>query len=138
MVTYHSGSLFDSNGSMIGLACHCRGVWHSGIELEFAERYPNEYQLYIERCQDFGHHLAGSSFIIGKVVCLFTNKGYGVHSDPPFQILAHTESAVEHLEKSGIKEIHIPKINSGSSNVPWEATEQILSRSKIHFHIWTP
>lgn len=137
MIEYHTGSLFDVQSGYLGHACNCRGVWGSGIAVDFKRLFPEAFLAYSNRCQEFGRHLAGSAFIAGRVVCLFTSDGYGANVDTPAKIVEQTAWAVEQLEKAGLTEINIPKINSGRFNVPWELTEKVLKNSTITFRVWS-
>lgn len=137
MITYHCGSLFQAPAdALLGHACNCAGDWGAGIAAEFRRLFPNEYEAARIQCQKYGWRLAGTSSIHGRVVCMYTSRGYGRRADPPNLILDHTERAVKDLEDAGINEVHLPLINSGLFKVRWELTEKILEKSKINFHVW--
>lgn len=137
MITYHQGSLFDvPSDAFLGHACNCSGDWGAGIAREFRDRFTEEYQEARIQCKKWGWRLAGKSSVHGRVVCMYTSRGYGRYADHPNLILQHTELAVKDLEDEGISEVHIPMINSGLFRVRWEFTEAILEKSKINFHVW--
>lgn len=140
MIVYHKGSLFDAPGNAIlGHACNCNGIWGAGIALEFKRRFFEEYLCHRKLCMDWSNKLAGTFSKHGRVVCLYTSRGFGKLVDRPDLILLFTEKCVNDLEQhSNISEIHIPKINSGLFKVPWDATAAILEKSNILFHVWEP
>lgn len=138
MITYHKGSLFDApEGSLLGHACNCKGVWGSGIAVDFKERFPEAFKVYEARCQKRGGVLVGTSYTIGRVVCLFTSDNYGPKVDHPDKIVQSTKEVASFLHNyAKITEIHIPKINSGKFKVPWHLTEKVLKESPVMFHVW--
>lgn len=143
MIKTIKGSLFNApKNSIIIHACNTKGVWGTGIAKQFAEKYPNAYQIYRETCQEKGSKLIGTCLLIQTdkhiIACLFTSIGYGEFKDTPEQILKNTKSAVEDLIKqniSGLK-LYSCKINSGRFAVPWDDTKRILEESGVDIIVY--
>jgi len=149
-IVYKKGNLFDVKDPIAILlhACNCKGVWGSGIAVEFKRRFPAAYKDYQRRCAVRGKKLLGVASLVfvlnppQRVACLFTSNNYGPHKDPEKKILKNTDKAIENLFaflKDGA-EIHSPKINSGKFSVPWEKTAEIienhLNRRDIKWTVW--
>jgi len=136
MIEYHQCDLFLApEGSILVHACNAKGVWGSGIAKEFKRRFPLSFEQYEKYCKQPIEITRGSCLLVGEgqfgIGCLITSNGYGKHVDDPETILLATRSAFnELLEQIGSDtEIHMPKINSGLFNVPWELTEQVLNQT---------
>ena len=150
MITYYKGSLFEGAlsfaNSILAHACNCKGVWGSGIAVEFKERFPKVFNQYAYDCAVYGDKLSGTTRIYrasdkDDIACLFTSRDYGDKRDEPLRILRYTESAVADLviyARMTNRSILMPKINSGRFAVPWEETENLLNTrfSRRNFNVW--
>lgn len=137
MIVYKKGSVFDileeNRPVILTHAVNCKGVWGSGIAKYFKDIFPSSFLHYQAQCKKYGKENLGSTYIIRDgsvhIACMFTSDGYGENVDSEESILFNTELAIKSLlSKSSNMEIHMPKINSGLFNVPWEKTEEILNR----------
>lgn len=122
---YRTGDLFDApKGSYLAHACNCTGRWGSGIALQFRQKFPKSYKQYHEFCKSRkvkpGEVLICDEENGYRVVCLFTSRGWGETVDKPRKIVDATKYAIGKLPTDA--PIHMPKINSGLFNVPWEHT----------------
>lgn len=144
MITYQKGSLFDApKTSMLVHSCNCKGKWNTGIAVQFKERFPRAFQEYEEICRFTEvDKLIGKALILFDsgyfIGCLFTSTGESHEHDSEADILVNTASALNDLiikDWTGAP-IHMPKINSGRFNVPWEKTEKILSDHHINYKVW--
>ncbi len=137
MIEYRKGDLFDAPvGSILAHACNCKGVWGSGIAVDFKNKFPESFKKYKTSCDMYGADLLGTSRIFHEngyyVACMFTSYDYGNNVDTPEQILHNTHGALNDILafqtffEPNSHEIHMPKINSGRFRVPWEKTELIL------------
>jgi ADP-ribose 1''-phosphate phosphatase len=157
MIEHRKGSLFDApDGAILAHACNAKGIWGSGIAKQFKERFPGNYDSYAWHCQRNSRpeSLVGTTLLLGAeapnfegwgIACMFTSKGYGRDVDPPEEILLSTQCAFTDLLSQAPLgcEIHMPKINSGLFNVPWEETQYELEsvledwpHNKVV--VWTP
>lgn len=146
MISYNKGSLFKAPvGTILAHACNCKGVWGSGIAVEFKKRFPDVFQEYADDCGRFGDQLAGHAKVYRAkdydVACLFTSRGFGEQRDDAFKILEYTQTAVDELivyAKVVGREIDMPKINSGRFAVPWEKTAELLNTTfgNRRIHVW--
>jgi len=136
MIEYRKGSLFDApEDFVLAHACNCRGVWGSGVAVEFKKRFPLAYQDYREECaKGMG---PGWASLFGRVACLYTSYDYGSRVSTPYLILHDTGSAVADLLRQTDAPIAMPKINSGKFGVPWEDTEKVLNLFSRTFYVYT-
>ena len=150
-IKYIEDDLFTAKG-FLGHACNCQGVWGSGVAKQFKERFFTEYLIYNAYSRllyshsepeigifDEDSQALGTTFIVNRIVCLFTSLNYGDKVDAPEKILENTKNALTDLNLFGVvKELNIPKINSGLFKVPWEETEKILLQfPEIQFNVYT-
>lgn len=135
-VIHHNGDLFrvSPSKSILVHACNCQGVWGSGIAKQFADYYPDAYDVYRKFCLK-DHPGAGSIKICpeerGKfVACLLTSSGFGANVDSEQEILEATERALNRLKIFVGKSspVYSPRFNAGLFKVPWEKTEEIIQR----------
>lgn len=151
-IIYTNDNIFESEPySVIAHACNCKGSWGAGIARQMRENYPIHYQEYKDFCSNNSEDgILGGSLLIGCnvnnteipknhwIACLFTDLTYGSKNPTEAKInsiLNATKQSIMNLlcqindakeENSIIKDIHIPKINSGYFGVPWNRTEQVL------------
>ncbi len=159
MITYRKGSIFDvlvdekEKQPVLTHACNCKGVWGSGFAPQLKLAYPEVYAEYAALCAEKGDTLLGSfsehtANDGTKVLCLYTSRGYGNTVDSAEVIIdATTLSLRKYLASHADPNIHMPKINSGRFNVPWEKTEYVLgvfskfneiAEGKLRFTVWEP
>jgi ADP-ribose 1''-phosphate phosphatase len=143
-ITYKKGSLFDLQdpNAILAHACNCKGVWGSGIAVEFKRRYKDTFDYYESECKKFDKKLLGRALVYKEiripdedkrprfVACLLTSYDYGNNKDSESKILKNTEKSMLNflsVLKDGAH-VHSPKINSGRFSVPWEKTEAVMER----------
>jgi len=152
MIVYHKGSLWDApKDSVFAHACNCKGVWGSGIAVEFKERFPGAFSVYETLCRQAPRRpvlgtigakptRGDASYMVGDdgaVVCLFTSEGYGPDVDDVPTIVDSTRRAIAKAVRYGV-DLTMPKINSGKFGVPWELTEAVLNEfPDATFHVYT-
>jgi len=148
-IIYKKGSLFDApKGSLLVHACNARGVWGTGIAVEFKKRFPESFTFYHEFCEQEGKNLLGITILCPEendyaVGCLISSDGYGKFKDVPEKILYNTRIAIPCILKEN-RPIHSNMFNSGLFNVPWEDTEKVLNevmeefRYKNDWTVWQP
>lgn len=134
------GDLFSAEpGTLLVHACNCKGVWGSGIAVEFKNRYPDAFKFYNSMCGMFGDELLGKAEIHHStlVVCFYTSRGYGNSVDGTDLILSSTQSALDdffnQLGRVDKFNVASPKFNSGLFKVPWEHTEQLLKGKLMQY-----
>lgn len=135
MIIYKKGSLFDApKGSILVHACNMKGVWGSGIAVQFKQRFIKSYLKYSDTCVSSWVQI-GSGLLLSeengyRVGCLLTSNGYGKEKDSVEEILKHTRTALVNIltDKSRIEgqRFHSCKFNSGLFGVPWELTEKVM------------
>ncbi len=132
-------SLFDApKGSILVHANNAKGVWGSGIALEFKKRFPDAYAEHSLFCKRLARSAIGKANLVPSDLTgnpeyhignLITSSGFGETLDPVDVILVNTVCALDSLCSLGptyVKSIYSNKFNSGLFRVPWEKTEKIL------------
>lgn len=140
MITYVEGDLFNSPAKYLAHACNCKGVWGSGIAVDFKKLFPLAYELYQEDCRLLGECLLGSSRLyLGEILCLFTSNNYGNFKDAEDKILKNTSNALYSIQNTlnitPNEIIAMPKINSGRFGVPWHKTEKVINEVLPNYNI---
>lgn len=107
-------------------ACNAKGVWGSGVAVQFKKYFPVEYELYYHYCNNVKKSVLGTSVLLNRVGCLITSLGYGDSVDPEDRIILNTKTSFTQLLDNTTSDIYIPKINSGLFKVPWEKTEEVI------------
>ena len=134
MIIHKKGSLFDApKGSILVHACNARGVWGSGIAVEFKKRFPESFDFYKEFCDEEGKRLLGITILCPvendyTVGCMITSDGYGKFKDPKEKILENTYTALLCVLAEN-RPIHSNLFNSGLFGVPWNETENKLKEA---------
>ncbi len=130
---YKQGNLLDAPEHYLVHACNCRGVWGAGVAAQLRVAFPEAYEAELGLCQTHGNILAGDFGLSGRIVSLYTSKGYGCYKDSTDTILAYTDRAIRGLmrhlyetDPEGFTTLASPKINAGLFGVPWEETEKII------------
>ncbi len=134
MITIVKADLFSApKGSILIHSCNTQGVWGAGIAKQFAEKFPDAFEIYQNICRLSRGSLIGHCILIQAnkdytIACLFTSNGYGSNVDSPEQVLHNTELAIKDMLLQNIdrKPYHMPKINSGLFNTPWVQTQKVL------------
>lgn len=133
---YVQGNLFSApKGSLLIHSCNAQGVWGAGIASQFRLRFPFAYEDYKEYCKRPAEEILGTARVFEEggyfIASLVVSNQYGKRKDSPKDILNRTDSACRQLMRmtwaSNVKpEVHMPKINSGLFNVPWQKTESTI------------
>lgn len=132
---YEESDLFSAPaGTVLAHSCNSVGVWGAGVAKTFKELFPLAHQDQFEACRINGPKMLGKMRIFDernhRIASLFVSEGFGKKRSNPRSISDFTYSAIcELLKDPTVKEVHIPKINSGLFGVAWEATEALLLRA---------
>lgn len=137
---YIKGDLFSApKGSILCHSCNAQGVWGGGIAATFKEKFPEAYREYKDYCDGMqdprGDHLLTEENGF-QDLSIITSKFYGNWKDPAPVILSNTRKALTNfLEVNPLVEIHLPRINAGLFEVPWEETEKILKDLETQYSV---
>lgn len=122
------GSIFGTK-KPIAHGVNCMGVMGSGIAAQVRSRYPEVYQDYKEYCNsmDRGKLLGTVQYVMlpdALVLNCFTQYRYGTerrHAD-----YDAIRACFENINKSGLKQLALPKIGCGLAGGDWNIVEKIL------------
>ena len=134
-ITYKKMDLFSApKDSILVHSCNAKGVWGSGIAVEFKKRFPGVFLEYNKYCRQLGD--VGIAVLVPDknhyVGNLIASSGYADTLDTKDEILVNTTLALNNLcyniEQKGLEErtVYSNKFNSGLFKVPWNETEKIL------------
>ena len=142
-LVYKKGNLFEMapNHAMIAHACNAKGVWGSGIAVEFKRLYPEAFLEYNKWCKsrvEVGKTLVAQAKK-HEIVCMITSEDYGPNKDSKDVILVNTVLALEDFcDCYNPIAVYSNMFNSGKFAVPWEETERILKVFVDRYKIdWT-
>ncbi|MCJ1379810.1 ADP-ribose 1''-phosphate phosphatase [Xylographa soralifera] len=166
-ITESTGDFFAApQNSVLIHACNCRGVWGSGVALEFKKRYRQAFEVYHEECHtpssEFHQKsLLGTALLIPPqdedltttadeghwIACLFTSVDYGKKVSSELVILESTKKAMADLQKKmkfwkakgqEFGDLWAVRINSGKFGVPWGRTKRILEQCGMDIKVVAP
>ena len=130
MITYSSGSIFDSGCDLLINPVNCVGVMGAGLAKEFKDRNPEMFSVYRSECLKgklvpgclLVYNADSDHYIIG---CLATKD----HWKQPSQ-LAWIKSGIIQLRelraKIVFKSVAIPAIGCGLGGLPWDQVHNII------------
>lgn len=147
--------------SVITHACNTLGFWGAGIAKQMRDEYPIHYKEYNSFCKNNkAKEILGGCLLLDKnivsnntknkkhhIACLFTNLDTGKRfpsEEEIKNILSNTKQSMESLllqveedtsNGTSMKDIHMPKINSGYFGVPWERTEECIRSLSIDYKV---
>lgn len=156
MIQYRKGSLFHDvpAEALLIHSCNCDGVWGKGIALDFKKRYPKAFEAYRTYCRkNDAREMLGKAMLIPPsenshdkhhyIACLFVKPKPGKprNEAAKSELKQATALAMQQLldglvgqrrkGDSYIREIRMPKINSGIFDIEWKETERMLARLKV-------
>lgn len=147
------GDLFDAPELVLGHGVNQQGMMGSGIALQFAKRYPEMEENYIEYCntmfsEEFSSFrsniFAWSDEDSEKVIFnMFTQELPGANARLDM-ILASAIEALEIANDLDLGDIALPRIGSGVGGLQWDDVRDMLevaegaSAHDNEFVIYTP
>lgn len=143
MITYITGSLFDTAKIAFGHGVNIEGKMGSGIAVPVRNMYPENYRIYLEACNN-GTLKPGMVLPVkdnGKIVLNISSQDKpGPHARLEW-LASGLNKARIFCEERGLDGFAIPRIGAGVGGLDWSDIEVIInklfSESEIELEIWT-
>lgn len=134
MINYIKKTVFNSNSEGLVNTINCDGVMGAGLALEFALRYPDMYNQYVDDCKN-------KKVKIGEILTYRTNDSLVInfptklHWQYPSQ-LSWIEKGLEyianHYKEWNIKSIAIPPLGCSNGGLDFECQVKPLIEKKLN------
>ncbi len=125
-----TGDLFKYTGEAIGHGVNTMGVMGAGIAKQFAERWPEMYEAYRERCMS--HQLQPGDFFAWEapdktlILNLATQQKPGNGAQTFWVRASLMKAAVVLQSHFDIHELALPRIGCGIGGLKWEFVSQLI------------
>lgn len=156
MITYKSGSIFDSTAQVLVNPVNCMGISGAGLAKEFKSRFRAANTVYEKACKEgklelFCHHILivaplGADVQLNRkkpAIAYFPTKFYYWDSSRVAVIEKNLRVLIMDLEDLGYTSVAIPAVGCGLGNLSWEKDvqplmEAILGPSKVLAEVYPP
>lgn len=147
MVIYANGNIFDYNADAIVNPVNTVGVMGKGLALEFKKRFPVNYKLYKEACNN-GTMRIGKVYTTHKdasyidYIINFPTKQHWNNSSKIEWIEAGLKDLRREIEEKEIYKILIPALGCGLGGLEWgivnKAMVEEFKHCKADIYIFPP
>lgn len=127
------GNIFDCDAEALVNTVNTVGVMGKGVALQFKERFPLNYELYVIACKK-GEVQVGKMFITAtsslinpKWIINFPTKQHWHHKSNYTFIKTGLDDLVEQVKNMGIASIAIPPLGAGQGGLDWGKVKLILA-----------
>lgn len=135
------GNILECNAEALVNTVNTVGVMGKGIALQFKERYPNNYGLYVQACKR-NEVKVGKMFITTtdsiinpKWVINFPTKIHWIQKSSYAIIESGLDDLIVQINQLGITSIAIPPLGAGQGGLDWEKVKQIIETKLGHLNI---
>ena len=132
MIKFVSGDIFQSNCEAIVNPVNCVGVMGAGLALAFKERYPDNFQAYVEACDNKELKLGKPFFFELELkdkprwVINFPTKLDWRNPSKIAWIRFGLLKLSKQLMVKGIKSVAIPRLGCGKGGLDWNVVKPII------------
>ena len=134
-IEYIKGDLLRTEVNHIMHGCNSRGVMGSGVAKVLREKYPQAYNDYIFKYNNYGLELGDVIVSVqddGKVIHnAITQRDYGRDSSRVYVSYWAIAEVFRKINSRGIKEIAMPKLGAGLANGDWNVISAIIENTLI-------
>ncbi|MGP4064626.1 type II toxin-antitoxin system antitoxin DNA ADP-ribosyl glycohydrolase DarG [Oceanobacillus sp. M65] len=136
MIIYEKGDLFKQIGHVEAVinTVNCVGVMGKGIALEFKKRYPENFQIYKEKCLS-KELTIGKSFIYEipnkektKYIVNFPTKKHWRHPSKIEYIEEGLDDLKSIIIEHNIESIAMPALGCGNGNLDWVTVKPLIEK----------
>lgn len=128
MITFIHGNIFESNAEVITNTVNCVGVMGKGLALQFKNRYPHMFSVYVDVCRK-GLLCPGKLMIIAESdhrVMLFPTKDDWRNQSELWMIEDGLDKFVATYKQHSIKSIAFPRLGCGCGGLDWNIVKQLM------------
>lgn len=136
-----TGNLFDTHCNAIGHGVNCQGVMGAGIAKTFKDKYPHNYDVYLEQCCVFG--LKPGGVLITQEFDFVVNLASQDLPGPYAQynwLYQSAYAAAKQLQQFHVERLALPEIGCGIGGLQWPVVRSILkeieTRTDFEFEVW--
>lgn len=134
-IEYIKGDLLQTGVKHIMHGCNSHGVMGSGVAKVIREKYPQAYNDYIFKYNNYGLELGDVIVSVqddGKVIHnAITQRDYGRDISRVYVSYWAIAEVFRNINSRGIKEIAMPKIGAGLANGDWNVISAIIENTLI-------
>lgn len=134
-IEYIKGDLLRTEVNHIMHGCNSRGVMGSGVAKLLREKYPQAYNDYIFKYNNYGLELGDVIVSVqddGKVIHnAITQRDYGRDISRVYVSYWAIAEVFRNINSRGIKEIAMPKLGAGLANGDWNVIAAIIENTLI-------
>jgi O-acetyl-ADP-ribose deacetylase (regulator of RNase III) len=139
-----TGDLFNTDAPYIGHGVNCQGVMGAGIAKTFREKFPNNYKVYKEWCDNgtlrpggfllVPEELDGQTRLIVNIASQFMPGADATYENIAlaFWKFSQDASRPDRLKRFGNR-IAIPEIGCGIGGLEWSKVHAIIHATEIVF-----
>lgn len=145
IITLMYGDLFESKADAIVNPINCVGVMGGGLALEFKNRYPEMFKVYVDLCKA-GHLTPGTIYghrpPSGPVVLNFPTKDHW--KDPSLIKYIHEglPELISTMRDMDLKSVAIPALGCGLGGLNWADVEPVIRKAfkdtDLEVHLYPP
>lgn len=130
---FTTGNIFDSSAEALVNTVNTVGVMGKGVALQFKERFPLNYNLYVAACKK-GEVKVGemfitptNSFVNPKWIINFPTKKHWMHKSSYDYIEEGLNDLVKQIERLNIQSIAVPPLGTGQGGLDWHLVKNMIT-----------
>jgi O-acetyl-ADP-ribose deacetylase (regulator of RNase III) len=125
MISYITGSIFDSTAHCLVNPVNCVGVMGKGLALEFKHRYPEAYHFYVNACKEHELAVGRIAFYAMKkrpdhCICLFPTKQHWLDLSTMTILDKSFQEFLKYAPQMNVKTVAFPKVGCGLGGLNFE------------------
>ncbi|MDB5804860.1 MAG: macro domain protein [Betaproteobacteria bacterium] len=149
MISFTEGNLLEASAEALVNTVNTVGVMGKGIALMFKERFPKNYQYYVDACKakkiQVGKVFASESEELGSVrwVINFPTKQHWRNPSKLEWIEEGLQDLKLFLVEHNIKSVAIPPLGAGNGGLDWQDVRALIVKTfsnldEIHVQVFEP
>jgi|26BtaG_2_1085354.scaffolds.fasta_scaffold00009_6 O-acetyl-ADP-ribose deacetylase (regulator of RNase III) len=148
MITYTTGDLFEAQTEAIVNTVNTVGVMGKGIALQFKNRFPENYQIYKNACDQnllkIGELLVTeNNSLFFKYIINFPTKKHWRNPSKYDYVEKGLDALIEEIKIRNIKSVALPPLGAGNGKLEWDKVKEILNEKlkalpEVEFIIFEP
>ena len=129
---FTTGNIFDFEAEALVNTVNTVGVMGKGIALQFKERFPLNYKLYVAACKK-GDVQIGKMFVTPtnsminpKWIINFPTKKHWMHKSSYVYLESGLDDLLKQIQQLHIQSVVIPPLGVGQGGLNWEKVKKII------------